>query len=546
MRISIAKKIRMLAIVPLVLIILTSSICGAILLGGVVLDEVEKQLCLATYAIQEEVRTMSAENTTEEELQEVLNDFKTNSNIDITIFNEDIRVSSTVPSVIGTPMDSEIWRYIQDGKYYFSKNANVNGVKYYACYTPHMVNGECVGAYFAGEPASRVDGMILNKMGKLTWYITLLGLLSIATSTWVAGKITKRVKKLANVLDTLGENNLSENFEKYDFERDELETLNNSTIDFANNLKEILKTLKEVSSALDMLAIDLNESAKSTSEHCEQISQAVDNVANGAASQAEDTQNITDKIAIIGEDIENIKSNTDTLLQTAEDMEKIKNKSIDEIQNLEKVNELTMEGLSKINNQISITNESVANIQKFIEIIKEITSQTKLLSLNASIEASHAGDAGRGFTVVAEEIRKLAQQSDTSSEEIGSIVQDLLKNYKLIIDEMQTMTENFKVQNEKIKDTKEIFLDLEKGINNTAAQIEGIDEAIITLNKEREEIIDAICNLSAISEENSASSEETMAAIEELNSVITEVYEKAQNLEVQSSNLTKEISIFKT
>ena len=93
-----------------------------------------------------------------------------------------------------------------------------------------------------------------------------------------------------------------------------------------NNLKEILKTLKEVSSALDMLAIDLYESAKSTSEHCEQISQAVDNVANGAASQAEDTQNITDKIAIIGEDIEKIKSNTDTLLQTAEDMEKIKNK----------------------------------------------------------------------------------------------------------------------------------------------------------------------------------------------------------------------------
>lgn len=483
---------------------------------------------------------------TEDNIAAFLEEFTLNTAIDITIFDKNIRQYTSLRNVsVGTKMDSEIWNLIENGDNYFSKNTNINGIKYYAYYTPYVVNGECIGAFFAGEPASRVDGMILKKMGQLILIVGIMGVLAVMMSSYIGSKMTKRIEKLKEILDSLNDNNLSQEFERYAFMHDELEDLSNETIDFTQSLKEILFTIQNVSMDLDKLAINLKDSVEGVNETSYQINQAIENVANGASSQAEDTQNITNKVATIGEDIESIKDNTDALLLTASDMEKIKDKSMEEVHNLEKINTLTTAGLEKVNQQIAVTNESVANIQNFIEIIKEITSQTKLLSLNAAIEAAHAGEQGKGFAVVASEIQKLAQQSDASSEQIATIVQDLLNNYRLIISEMENINSSFKNQNEKIADTKTAFLTLEQGISNTANQISDIDKAIIALNKEREEIVDAVCNLSAISEENSASSEETMASIEELNSIIEEVYNKAQNLEHHSANLLQKVKIFK-
>lgn len=545
-KLGVAKKIRLLAIFPIVLTILVTSVVGSVLLGGVVLDEVEKHFAMAIYSVQEEMKTMSALNSNEASVYDYLNNFKEHTGVDVTIFEGNIRKFSTVQSVINAPMDVEIWDSIKDGDTCFSKNARVDGIKYYAYYVPFVKEGQCLGAYFVGEPASRVDSMILKKMGQLILGLTILGSFTSITSIVVAKKITNRINRLKDVLDSLNENDLSQVYPKYDFESDELENLNNKTLDFSDQLKETIMLIKNISAELDVIASDLNNSARGTNETCNQISQAVENVASGASSQAEDTQNITDKISIMGNDIDVIKTSTDTLLNTSKDMTEMKNKSMQEIKNLENVNDDIMNKVSELNNQILITNSSVENIQKSIDMIKNITSQTKLLSLNASIEASHAGDAGRGFTVVAEEIRKLAQQADNSSEEIADTVQDLLKNYKAITDEMKEMTENLKIQNKKIIDTKDIFLNLEQGIENTNSQITTIDNAVNILDKEKEGIVDAVCNLSAISEENSASSEETMASIEELNSIIAEVYEKAQNLDSHSSSLMSKVSIFKT
>ena len=545
-KMTVAKKIRLLAIFPIVLIIFATSIGGSVLLGGVVLDEVEKQFSTAVYSIQEEMKTMNALNSNEASVNAFLEDFKENTGIDVTIFNGNVRRFSTLPNAVGTFMDNQIWNDIQYGENYFSKNANENGVKYYAYYVPFVKDGQCLGAYFVGEPASRVDSMILKKMGQLILGLLILGVLTSISSINAARKISQRIEALKQILDALNDNDLTQSFEKNEIEKDDLESLKNQTLDFLHNLTEIIQLIKSTSTELDTIAVDLNENTKTTNETCNQISQAVENVANGATSQAEDTQNITDKISTMGEDIEVIKTSANTLLAASADMTQMKDKSMKEINNLECINNDIMNKISTLGKQINITNASVENIQNSLSMIKEITAQTKLLSLNASIEAAHAGSAGRGFTVVAEEIGKLAHQSDASSEEIAIIIQDLLNNYKIIIDEMTAMISNLQAQNQKINETKTMFLTLEQGIDNTANQINTIDKAVNVLNTEKEGIIDAVCNLSAISQENSASSEETMASIEELNSIITEVYEKSQNLEVHASDLMDKVDIFKT
>ena len=180
-------------------------------------------------------------------------------------------------------------------------------------------------------------------------------------------------------------------------------------------------------------------------------------------------------------------------------------------------------------------------------MIKEIASQTNLLSLNARIEASKSsGDSGRGFAVIAEEIGKLASQSANSSDEIESVLNDLAKNYAIIIENVKNTTNNMNIQNNKLSETQNMFAVLENNIDDTVKQIVEISTMVDSIDKEIKEMVDVISNLSAISEENSASTQQTMAGIEELTATIAQVYEKSQSVDNSADALINNVEVFKT
>jgi methyl-accepting chemotaxis protein len=546
MKMSISKKIISLAVAPLTLLILISSFGSAILLGSAIIDEVEKQLKLATYAISKETENMSITNTKEEVVVDLLEDFKEKNNIDITIFAGDIRMFSTVSDAIGTPMDATILQSIRFCEHYFSKNANVNGIKYYGYYTPIMQDGKYVGAFFAGEPAERVDTMIIQNMLNMSLMTVFIGVAAIILAVKVAKKIAKKIDGLKLVLETLNENDLSKEHEKYEVEHDELEEIKNKTIDFSKHLKVIVSTLKNMSIELKNIASDLNANAQFTNSTCSQISQAMGSVASGAVSQAEDTTSAAQNINEMSLKLEQIKGNTSDLRNIADSMSDAKNNALDTLSELQKVNGIMVNEIDSTNAQVNATSESVGQIEKAVGMIQDIADQTKLLSLNASIEAARAGEHGKGFAVVAEEIGKLANQSAQSSNEIEEILGHLVKNYDIIIENVKRTSDNMVVQNEKLVDTQNVFTTLEKDINGTVEKIVEINYMIENLNTEIGMMVDTISNLSAISEENSASTEETMAAIEELTAAIHQVSLKAENIDVSADKLMNDINIFKT
>lgn len=316
--------------------------------------------------------------------------------------------------------------------------------------------------------------------------------------------------------------------------------MNEMTTKLKNIISNVICVSKNVANSMDLL----NEGADAISKSTSDISLAITEVSNGAVSTAEDTNNATQIVSNIEENILGIKDSTENLSNAASNMNIAKDNVVSILSEFVEVNNSMKDNVNDTNNQINITSKSVKEIQKFIEVIKNIASETNLLSLNAQIEASHAGVAGKGFSVVASKIGKLADQSKRSSEEIEETLNVLLENYDLIIQKMSTTNENIVSQNIKLAETRDNFSVLNNDINVTVDKIKEINIMIEELDASRKNLVDIITSLSAVSEENAASSEETTASVEELLAIISQMCEDIKDVKEETNVLLDGVNVF--
>lgn len=522
-----------------------SSLISAVKLGSTMMHDKEDYLRLSTYAITKETALMNAENTKMETLAALLEDFKAENDTDVTIFDYDTRVFSTIPNVVGTKMDSSIWNAIQDGTPYFSKKANVTGIKYYAWYEPVMRNGECVGAIFAGSPASVVDKAIGKTMGSIAVIGFAVGAILITLAMKIFRRMAKKLNDHRRVIGKLTANDLTVECQKIENPKDEMDVLNNETVDFIEHLKKMIENIGGSAYSINAVADELANGMTDASNSSKGISEATDNIADGAESQSQDAQNITQKVEQIGNQIDSIRDSMGFLADTSKRMLNVKENTLVCVNNAMTENEAVEENIKEINSQIAVTSKSMDEIKGFVDVIKGIADQTNLLSLNASIEAARAGEHGRGFAVVAEEIRKLAEQSAEAAKNVEGNMDSLNVNYAQIVEKMNATTERVNEQSDQIGQTKAAFGALDSDIKDTAGQIDDVVKATANLEEMKDKIIDSVCSLSAICEENSAAAQETTATMQELNAVISQATDSTKEVKERAKALMDDVSVFK-
>ncbi len=542
MKLNMLKKILLLVLIPCILIGVLVSVVGAYILSENITNEIEKMLKSTAYTFTQVTEGL----TTKEEMSDAMKEIYDYTGIDVTLFQEDVRAVSTIANAEGTKMDSKIWSSLQNGENYFATNALVNGEEYFGYYIPYFVNNQCTGAVFTGIPQGDANAEITAGVFTLIMVVVAVVLIAVALSLIIIRQIIRTVNDSKNIIKELHNNNLLIEYnDKRSKNRDELEEIYNQAYEFSNKLNGIVSNINAMANELNSVSLELKDSSDMANNSTDEMSQAISNVASGAESQASDTQNVTEMIAEMGRNIDSIIEDASSLSEMATQMSQIKDATMSSVTDVDDISNRIKTDVNEVNQQIDITSKSIEEIERFVGVIQNIAEQTNLLSLNASIEAARAGDSGRGFAVVANEIRNLAEQSAKSAAEIEGTISGLLKNYDLIIQKMNVTTSNIEEQSEIIAKTEESFVSLENNIKNTTQQIEGISSSTDILNREKQAIIDTVCSLSAISEQNSAATEEVMAGIEELNAIVANVADKANRVDDNAKNLLKSVSVFK-
>lgn len=541
MKLTIRKQIMLLTMVPAILISIVLAIVSVLVLGNTATEDTEKQLALSANAIKTECELVQYMT----EVEDMVHKFKAENDIDILIFDKDVQKATTFNDYVAT-IDADIYKVLLTGETYFKTNVKMNNDTYIAYYLPIIEGGEYVGTIVAAEPLLYLNQIVFGIIGRIFTFTLIIGGLSLIASYFAAKAMVNKLDKVDAVITNLANNDLSVEYEKYEKERDKIETIFNHGVNLSAQLNNIMSSTKEEVNKLKDAAQLMKESTEITTTASTDIVRVIGEVADGATSQAEETTNATQKISDMADRLEAIGDAVGKMDKAATSMNNAKEIAVSSISALQNANEAIAVDIESTNEQVAITSNSVKEIQTAIRGIQSVANQTKLLALNANIEAARAGDAGRGFAVVATNIGDLAEEAGTLSDSIDKTLKNLIKNYALIEDNMKSTTENAELQNQKILETHEVVGTLENDINNAVQLIEHVYKMVGDINTSIKDVVGIISNLSAISEENAASTEETMACVEEMNACIHQIMEKAHVVENSADMIMKEVETFKT
>lgn len=421
---------------------------------------------------------------------------------------------------------------------------NFKGVEKYASYYVGG-NGNYILVITADESEifSKVNMMVRRSYMSGILVLVVCGLLGFGLGKLVVRPINmlaKNVLKLAEMDFTADETQ-----EKLNRRKDETGQMSRAISGLREELVKVYAQIKKQSRSLYEAAETLSGETMETSEAVGQVDRAVGEIADGATSQAEETQKATENVILIGSMVEETGEQVSSLNSNADAMQRASVEALETLKELDQTNVQTREAIEKISEQTNTTNESALKIREATTMITSIAEETNLLSLNASIEAARAGEQGRGFAVVASQIQKLAEQSNESAREIEEIIDSLIRDSEEAVETMDSVREIIARQSANVERTGMGFAEVKKGIDTSLESISAISNSISRMDEARVNVVDVVQNLTAIAEENAAGTEETSASATEVGAIVQNMAEQAGRLKEVAGELESSMSVFK-
>ncbi|WP_198134401.1 methyl-accepting chemotaxis protein [Pontibacillus litoralis] len=405
-----------------------------------------------------------------------------------------------------------------------------------------------------GNYIDDIDAMVTEKESEMMevlkrdMYIQfgILALLLIISSIIAyifSNRISRRVTRMREHVNQVAKQELPSSPLVMDT-NDEFNDLSEAINTMVDNLKGIITNVYASSSQLDQQSEELSQAANEVKEGSAQIATTMEELAVGTEKQA---TTVTHLSALMSDYVERMyeardgsnavaEKSTQVLSMTQDGQHKLEH-SVEQMKSIDDMVKQSVEKVKGLEHQAQ-------EISKIVLVIKDISEQTNLLSLNAAIEAARAGEHGKGFAVVADEVRKLAEQVSTSLSDITEIVNSIQSETEVVV---TTLTSGYVEVDEgtkQMEQTKQTFEKINESVSNVVDHIQGISSHIQTVTENSKNMNDSIQDIASTSEEAAAGVQEVAASSQQSSISMEEVTNNCVELANVAEKLKKQVGKF--
>ncbi|MDF2947426.1 MAG: hypothetical protein K0S51_2105 [Bacillales bacterium] len=326
---------------------------------------------------------------------------------------------------------------------------------------------------------------------------------------------------------------------------DEFKDLENSFNDMMDNLSKSLRQVEDTSQTVLKTASSLTVMSEETTESISQVASAIGEIAQGTGLQAENSQDIVHQINDLSTNLDKISVATIDMDSVSTSSTELSEKGLIQVGQLTEKAQQTQKATNEVSVFVKEVSDHMEEINAIIKAISDITDQTNLLSLNASIESARAGEHGRGFAVVANEVRNLAEQSKASAVEIQKIVSNIKSVVKKAVEAMDRTKLVVEEQDAVVLETKQIFSAILTSVQDLASKVAEVKQTVSSSEANKVIVVQQMESITAVSQETASATEEVSASSEEISATMEQFSDYASGLKGLSEKLDSEIKKFK-
>ncbi|WP_019153794.1 methyl-accepting chemotaxis protein [Robertmurraya massiliosenegalensis] len=378
--------------------------------------------------------------------------------------------------------------------------------------------------------------------------IVVMIVLSVLASWILARRITKPLNDVVQMANNIAAGDLTQEIaitDKKANSRFEMDQLNVAFSYMINHLRGTVQSIDQIGDEVTAFTKDVSDQMRKLQEVSTQVASSTEELAKGSESISEDIQSTATLMSNMSQDFLHVQDESKLASEA----------SISAYQSVQQGRN-SLEKQGEIAKQLSHSTEditrSVKDFTKFTgeinaaaQSVREIAEQTNLLALNAAIEAARAGEAGKGFAVVADEVRKLADDSTKATQLITTMVTNITNGLQSISKATDLGTELSEQQEQAKIETEHAFETIATDVTSIQEKLDELVRSIESSNEMSNQVTVAVENISAITEETAAGTEEISASTEDQLDAFQQVSVMVEKLQGMTETMQEELSKFK-
>lgn len=432
----------------------------------------------------------------------------------------DGKEASTDPNFVAANIEGIDWSKGSDYIKY-------NGETYFYMTAQSFVSG---GKLLALVPKDYITQSSDSIRGITMAMVLVACVVAVLLSIGIITGITVNIKRSVADLDKVSKGDLTEDGKKRKIAKNEFGKLHGALNNTVVKMRGLLGTVSDMKDAVMDSGAKVMDSGIELNTMTENVSAQIEEIDSIIATQNAAISDCSNQMEDLSVQIKSVSSSIFSTIDEVTNSQKMIDEGMATVEEMVNQSEQTADATKEVQEHVVKLADKLGQITKFVSDIQEIASQTNLLSLNASIEAARAGEQGRGFSVVAEEIRKLADNSGQTAMEINKIIEEITDYSQSAlkkVSEAENISEN---QMESAKKTIAAFEQMNGLMENLVGNMQGISKDVDQMNTGRHEALKAIRGIEE-------SSEHTVQATGEVNRFLEKQVESAESLKTETAKM---------